>query len=178
MLYPLSLHPDHHCPPVTRIEVEVNRWGGAMLDLRYRIHGDIAALALPAVAPSTRVDGLWEHTCLEAFVREQGQAAYRELNFAPSTAWAAYSFTGYRTGMADAPIAPHQFAVHQSTDYFELNAAILLDISDATLWSLGLSAIIEQADGQKSCWALRHPPGKADFHHDTGFAVTLSGTAV
>jgi hypothetical protein len=178
MIFQLTLHPDHHCPQVSQISVEVNRWGGAMLDLRYRIDGDMAVLRLAAVAPSVRADNLWQATCVEAFVREQGKASYCELNFAPSTAWAAYCFSGYRADMADAQIAPHQLSVRQSADYFELNAAILLDLSDEALWSIGLSAIVEQTNGDKSCWALRHPPGKADFHHDAGFAATLSGTAV
>lgn len=43
-------------------------------------------------------------------------------------------------------------------------------------WKLGLSAIIEEEDGQKSYWALAHPPGKADFHHIDCFAQLLPGT--
>lgn len=178
MLTALSLHPDHACPPVSRLEVEVNRWAGATLDLRFRIFGDIAALRLPALASAARADHLWEATCLEAFVREQGSPTYRELNFAPSTAWAAYSFTGYRAEMANAAFAPHQIAVRQTADLFELEAGIFLDLDDGALWQLGLSAIIETTAGEKSCWALRHPPGKADFHHEDGFAITLSGTAI
>jgi hypothetical protein len=174
----LTLYPDHQCPAVSRIEIDVNRWGGSMLDLRYRIYGDMAALALPSVAAPARADGLWEQTCLEAFVREQGQAGYRELNFAPSTAWAAYGFSSYRTGMMEAAVTPQSIAVRHAKDRFELDAALYLDLDDMALWSIGLSAIIAETSGNKSCWALHHPAGKADFHHDDGFAMTLSGTAV
>jgi len=38
---------------------------------------------------------------------------------------------------------------------------------------IGLSAVIEETDGTKSYWALRHPPGKPDFHHPDCFALTL-----
>jgi len=38
---------------------------------------------------------------------------------------------------------------------------------------LGLSAVIEEADGTKSFWALAHPPGRPDFHHPDCFALTL-----
>jgi hypothetical protein len=30
---------------------------------------------------------------------------------------------------------------------------------------LGLTAVIEEADGTRSFWALAHPPGEPDFHH-------------
>lgn len=41
-------------------------------------------------------------------------------------------------------------------------------------WRMGLSAIIETNDGTKSYWALRHPPGKPDFHHRDCFALELA----
>jgi len=37
-------------------------------------------------------------------------------------------------------------------------------------WRLGLAAVIEEASGRKSYWALAHPPGKPDFHHSDCFA--------
>ena len=40
-------------------------------------------------------------------------------------------------------------------------------------WRLGLSAVIEEADGTKSYWALAHPPGSPDFHHADCFVVEL-----
>jgi len=41
-------------------------------------------------------------------------------------------------------------------------------------WHLALSAVIEEAKGNKSYWALVHPPGKPDFHHRDSFAYELS----
>ena len=38
---------------------------------------------------------------------------------------------------------------------------------------LGLSAVIEATDGSLSYWALRHPPGKPDFHHIDAFDLQL-----
>lgn len=40
-------------------------------------------------------------------------------------------------------------------------------------WRLALSAVIEETDGTKSYWALRHPPGPPDFHHADNFALIL-----
>jgi hypothetical protein len=48
---------------------------------------------------------------------------------------------------------------------------------DALPWDrsgpVGLSAVIEEADGTISYWAVAHPDGKADFHHRDCFALML-----
>jgi hypothetical protein len=33
--------------------------------------------------------------------------------------------------------------------------------------------VIEETNGAKSYWALKHPPGKPDFHHADGFVLEL-----
>jgi hypothetical protein len=38
---------------------------------------------------------------------------------------------------------------------------------------LALSAVIEEVDGALSYWALRHAPGKPDFHHRDTFALSV-----
>jgi hypothetical protein len=38
---------------------------------------------------------------------------------------------------------------------------------------LGLSALVEAIDGELSYWALRHLPGKPDFHHVDAFDLQL-----
>jgi hypothetical protein len=38
---------------------------------------------------------------------------------------------------------------------------------------LGLSAVVEDADGVLCYWALWHPPGKPDFHPTDAFALPL-----
>jgi hypothetical protein len=38
---------------------------------------------------------------------------------------------------------------------------------------LGLAAVIEELDGARSYWALRHAPGAPDFHHVEGLALRL-----
>lgn len=51
-----------------------------------------------------------------------------------------------------------------------------IDLSEVPRGDLrvGLSAVIEETDGTKSYWALRHPPGPPDFHHPDCFAVELA----
>ena len=45
-----------------------------------------------------------------------------------------------------------------------------------TALQLGLAVVLEDQQGRISYWALQHPPGNADFHHDAGFALQLART--
>jgi hypothetical protein len=174
----LKLHPDSLCSAATHIEADVALSRAGSLILRYFVAGKISDLHMPPVTAGSRTDGLWQHTCFEAFVRTSLGAGYYEFNFAPSTQWAAYWFSGYRTGMRVATeiSAPH-IEVQSSRECYRLQASLELDrLSDLRLdagWRLGLSALIEETSGRKSYWALAHPPGKADFHHPDCFAYEL-----
>ena len=112
-------------------------------------------------------------------VRAASGAEYYEFNFAPSTQWAAYRFTGYRSGMGVASeITEIQIETQSRPDCYTLQTSLELDrLSDLprkALWRLGLSALIEDTGGHKSYWALAHPPGKPDFHHADCFAHEFS----
>jgi hypothetical protein len=138
--------------------------------LRYSIEGDLAGLRIPRPASPGFSDGLWKRTCCELFVRRPGSPAYEEFNFSPSGAWAAYSFSGYRAGALrlDARI---RIAVERSEGSLVLEASVDLN-SDQALQA-GLSAVVEEADGAMSCWALAHPAAQPDFHHPGSFALEL-----
>ena len=176
----LKLHPDSRCSAARLIEVAVLRPTQANLVLQYFVAGKIADLRLPSVTASERADELWRHTCFEAFLRSPPNAAYYEFNFAPSTQWAAYQFSGYRSGMSvtrkmNAPVID----VQATASSYELQAALdlgeLSGLTSARAWQLGLAAVIEERNGRKSYWALEHPPGKPDFHHCDGFAHGVGG---
>ena len=64
--------------------------------VQYMLAGGLSALAIPEPLPPGPADGLWQHTCFEAFVGMAGSAAYREFNFSPSGQWAAYRFSAER----------------------------------------------------------------------------------
>ena len=166
----LKLHPDSTCEAVTGIEVEVAHPGGGRLALLYVVTGRIGDLSIPSPAPAERTDALWQRTCFEAFVGlDEG---YLELNFSPSTRWAAYQFDSYRAGMREAQVGTPEIRGRLSEDIYRLEASLELPMSPPL--QLGLSAVIEEADGRKSYWALAHPAGKADFHHPDSFAHRLS----
>jgi hypothetical protein len=172
----LRLHPDSPSFAAKQIEVDVARPRHGGLVLYYVVTGKISDLRLPPVAAAARTDELWQHTCFEAFVRPSPGAAYYEFNFAPSTQWAAYRFSSYRSGMRVATeIGAPRIEVQSSPERYTLQAALELDqLSPPSLWRLGLSAVIEETSGRKSYWALAHPPGKADFHHSDCFTLEFS----
>jgi hypothetical protein len=173
----LRLHPESSCSAVTHIEAEVLRRQANSLAFAYIVTGTISDLALPPVVAAARTDKLWRHTCFETFLGSSLSAGYYEFNFAPSTQWAAYRFSGYRTDMRVAiEINAPQITVHSSPERYILRASLELDqtlLSESSTLRLGLSAVIEETSGQQSYWALAHPPGKADFHHSDGFALEV-----
>jgi hypothetical protein len=170
----LKLHPDSHCSAVARVDVDVARRDRALL-LSYRVAGAIGDLRLPPMAAAARADELWRHTCFEAFVRPAATGeAYYELNFAPSTQWAAYGFDGYRSGMrVAAEVGAPRIEVERAPERFALQAAFELAALPFGRWRLGLAAVIEDTTGRLSYWALAHPAGKPDFHRADCFTCEI-----
>jgi hypothetical protein len=145
----------------------------------YVLQGDIPRLRVPAPRAPRPADRLWRHTCCEIFVARKGEAAYREYNFSPSGEWAAYAFERYRARREDghAVLPPPRITVRSRGEALELDAAIELDglaPAPGAMLALALAAVIEDREGKLSYWALRHPPGKPDFHHPDAFALELA----
>jgi len=181
MRHALVIHPDSQNHAVTELGVSAARAPGRKLLLEYSLAGNLTALRLPEGNQVQRGERLWETTCFEAFVSAPGTAAYYEFNFSPSLEWAAYHFDSYRSGMRDAYCeeAP-QIEVRRTGAGLILSAALTLELPDRTgneaLWRVGISAVIEEVNGNKSYWALAHSTGKPDFHHSDCFALELGTT--
>jgi hypothetical protein len=152
------------------------------LALAYAIEGDVGRMRLPAREPPRAGERLWEHTCCEAFIRRQHAADYHELNFSPSGAWAVHAFTRYREGgaLTDQALDP-RVSVCIGADRLELLATVALDRLDPRYahdaLALAFSAVIEDEEGSLSYWALAHPAGAPDFHHEDAFAFELPAAA-
>lgn len=172
-------HPSQPAGAVRAITVALERPDSGVLALRYTTSGTLDAVAWPAPGAATFTDGLWRHSCFEAFVGGAGED-YGEINLAPSGAWAAYRFDRYRAGMArDDSAAVRGFAWHRSAGCAELRAEIALpDLAGIDAWRIALSAVIEEIDGIKSYWALAHAAGAPDFHNRDCFTATLAAPAV
>lgn len=151
----------------------------AQLDVRgdlalcYRLGVAPAALRLPVPRPPAFADGLWQHTCCELFVAVDAEK-YREFNFSPSGEWAVYDFAGYRERIDSVVPAAPQISLAQADEAVELRVlvpAVLLPGGAAL--QVGLTAVLEAADGSKTYWALAHAAAHPDFHLRQSFTLTL-----
>jgi hypothetical protein len=175
----LTAHPSTPNDDVRSLAVQVS---GAedpdILVFQYSLVAEMSRVRVPVSGGSGRADGLWEHTCFEAFV--VGDApGYHEFNFSPSLDWAIYRFSAYREGIS--PVETErgpEVSVCRGVDGLELKAAVrlghLADLGDLRHLRIALAAVIEDDNGRLSYWGLRHAPGKPDFHHPNGFALEVT----
>lgn len=171
-------HPDTPCAAVRALTLTFERPTPALLTLHYALDADLEALRIPEPRPPARTDGLWQHTCVEAFIGQSDGRTYWEYNFSPSGAWAAYQFSDYREGMVPlmkgaAPV----ISTRETSGSLVLSVAVDLSwISRATGAELvlGASAVIETRERVLSYWALKHPAGKPDFHQAVSRIVPLA----
>jgi hypothetical protein len=175
---PLYCHAASSCEAVRTLKAAVRAFDGDRVVLRYVLEGDLERLIIPAEDAARRAHELWLHTCFEAFLAVAGSPGYCELNFAPSRAWAMYRFSGRRQGMtvvSDAR-APH-LAVERTAGGVTLDATVfwrdLIPQSPPLRLRIAMAAVVEDEGGRLSYWALRHAPGKPDFHHPDSFTLEL-----
>jgi hypothetical protein len=171
--YSLTPHPDHPPLGVRGVTVDLRMIDGGAMLLTYVVDG-AGTVVWPERASSVRSDELWRTTCFELFLMFDDEEHYVEFNFSPSSAWAAYAFDGYREGMAELPrdIVPHVARIERGVE-------VDCDLGGLPHGELlmSLTAVIEEAGGRRSFWALQHPPGAPDFHHRDCFAARLTAPA-
>ncbi|MEQ1551565.1 DOMON-like domain-containing protein [Sphingorhabdus sp.] len=175
----MNCHPDTPAKIVQGFTVEIERQGTGRIWIRYHVEAPVDDLELGLPGEPERRDELWRTTCFEAFVQAAGSDSYQEFNFAPSSAWAAYSFTGYREGMAELPMSSvPELGNDASESHFALEAIFDLpsELYDKEL-QMAVTAVIEALDGTKSYWSLAHPAGAPDFHHPDCFTLRLPARA-
>jgi hypothetical protein len=140
---------------IVEIEAHVVRW---------RIVGEVRV-------PEARLDPerLWEHTCCELFVALGQGEAYEEWNVSPTGQVTRFAFSSYRARVLfDTPAID-----------VRVNASPRELVVEAGLPQLGTgallspTAVIEDAAGGLSYWAVHHPCARPDFHHRDGFVVRL-----
>ena len=170
----LQCHPETPADTVTAITVEYEIQPDGKLWLRYFVDCDLENLVSPSPAEPQRADGLWNTTCFELFLCEPASSNYFEVNFSPSSQWAAYRFDGYRAGMADWETPEPEIGDDASETHFALEATIALPPSVNGVWEASLSAVVHERGDIKSYWALNHPEGAPDFHHRDCFALKLA----
>ncbi|MFT3777521.1 MAG: DOMON-like domain-containing protein [Ottowia sp.] len=170
--FTLQCHPATPCAALAAAAVSVAPAPGGGWRLAFTLAGDMARLRIPApAARPAAADGLWRHTCLEAFVGDPQGPRYHEFNFSPSGDWAAYAFAAERQrAPATAPLPPPRIACTQDARSLRLDAWLPPAYSG---WQMGLAAVIESADGSLSYFALAHPRAVPDFHQRAGWTTHL-----
>jgi hypothetical protein len=165
---------------IRHIDVRVARPAPARLALEYELVGNLAGVRVGGSGPGAGVnpdqptDGLWRHTCMEVFVGREPPGPYLEFNLAPTGQWAAYRFSGYRSGMAPLSLirAP-RIEFRTQSDRLLLSADVELPADLGGHLRLGIAAVVEDAQGQLGYWALRHAGQRPDFHHPDSFGFEI-----
>ena len=174
----LRPHPTSPCEAVSRIGIEIDDEAfPRALRVRFRVDGDVSRIRLPATGFARRSDGLWQHTCFEAFLRPDARQSYHEFNFAPSGDWAVYRF-GSRRGERSLPALPAPaIGFGASRSHCELSAefsiAALPELAAAPTLQAGVCAVIETVAGSLSYWALAHGGERPDFHDPATFSLPI-----
>jgi hypothetical protein len=180
-MLPFRLVPFALEPPVGKLSltgtVDV---AGAALRAVYRLSGDRSAVVIPSpVAEPTRREGLWRATCFELFAAQKGQPGYLEINLSPSGDWQAYSFVGYRDGMA--PLLGARFTSYRrelGETELEIGFELMLVpqapfTTPGDLFDIAVTAVLEHSGGTRSYWALGHFGDRPDFHRRDSFLLHL-----
>jgi hypothetical protein len=173
----LDPHPEHGPVSVESVEVEVRRQGDSII-LTYAVE-PADSVIFPAFAQERR-DNLWRGTCFELFIRPESRG-YVEFNFAPLSAWNAYSFADWRMGrrvfqpdrdpqMVDSRLDDRK---ERFPEHYALDVLVSADILSLAPARASLTAVIEEEGGKISYWALAHPPGVPNFHAPNCFVAKL-----
>jgi hypothetical protein len=177
----LQPHPAQADALAMGIQVQGHWRSNQALLLRFTAQlADLTCIQVPQPVPPAPADGLWQHTCFELFIAGTAGDAYLEYNLSPSGQWARYAFSAERVRNTQAeqmhPGLPLAISCERLTD----RLVVQTELSLAELphspsgWRVGLSAVIEDADGSLSYWALHHPRPQPDFHHPAGRVLRLT----
>jgi hypothetical protein len=145
----LVCHPKTPADFVESVDVGITLSASGALWIRYHVEVPEPELEIGGPQEPARTDELWKTTCFEAFLAIGDDPQYVELNFAPSSRWAAYQFEDIREGMVPLKLA-----------------------ADPKIY-LDMSAVLEEPSGKKSYWALDHRKAEPDFHDRSCFTLQL-----
>lgn len=161
--------------PEIQIVGEVER-NATRLSIHYDVRGEVAGILLPAPATPLRNDDLWRATCFEFFLALPGADGYWEFNMSPSGEWNVYRMDAYRQVNMREETRFHEmpFQFVTGTEHrldIEVDMSPIIKPEQAV--QLGVTAIIQTADGSETYWALSHPGAHADFHLRPSFLLEL-----
>jgi hypothetical protein len=148
-----------------------------LVSVSYVFSGDLDQVLVPGpVEGSVRKTGLWNETCFELFIGEKNVSPYWEMNLSPSGCWNIFRFSGYRKNMAEETrISALPVRLLSQPDVLEISVKIPINKllpADPPIQA-GVSAVIQDRNGEFSFWALTHPGTKPDFHNRDAFRIHL-----
>ena len=106
-----------------------------------------------------------------------GSPCYWEYNLSPSQDWAVFSFTDYRENKTN-ELSISSIDIETKFDngkQFELNS--FLSLPDALIGHslcLGISAVIQDRQGDIYYYALDHHKQQPDFHDPNCFIININ----
>lgn len=175
----LSCHSSNHGTNIQKFSVSCHRTENGILEFSYRVEGHVSAIRIPHGSLSKFTDGLWKHTCFEAFLKSADNAGpYYECNFSPSKEWAIYGFDSYRTGMTPkVDMIPSEISFFQDEHLLILETSIDLNALESAMkvnkMEIGIAAVLEESNHGHTFWSIRHPEGQPDFHHPECFSLVM-----
>ena len=167
----LRPHPRETVPTGTTVHAMVAAAGspqGPGWLFEYLIADAAAALQVPPATAPGPADGLWQHTCLEAFVQDGEGPGYTEFNFSPSGQWAVYRFAAQRQRLPGdrPPDEGPDIECSPVAGGWRLLAWVPCALLPRRPGAIGLNAVLETREATLSHWALHHPHAdRPDFHH-------------
>lgn len=161
-----------------KLEADANR-AGQVLKLVYKIVDVKNLLNLPTSfigdeKTISRIDGLWNDTCFEMFLRPSGKKCYYEFNFSLKPAWNEYFFESYRKPQP--PQQSHDISlkqIHWNGQNLEIE---LSGLNPDEKFEISFTAVLKEKLGAIHYMALKHAGSEPDFHHVDSF-VALSATS-
>ena len=174
----LRCHPQTPCAAVDEVTAEIGLDPDGMLVVAFRIVGDLARLRIPTDVERLDPERLWAHTCCELFVAPIAGDAYVEHNFSPNGQVARFEFSAYRRRAPSSAVGAVSITSTRELGALALDARVPLPLDVGAAARISITTVVEDDSGALSYWALRHPSGRPDFHHEHGFALSLTLGAV
>lgn len=146
-----------------------------VLSISYHLKGNLSDIVIPQLSARPSVqDKLWETTCFEFFLKLRGAQKYFEWNLSPSGEWNQFEFDSYRERSKQAHLIQlPKISTSQGQGQFQLDCTVNLSSLKriSSSWQIGVTAVLEHSDGERSYWALRHLGDKPDFHLSDSFIL-------
>lgn len=147
---------------------------GLSLKLAYKIIDLKNLLNLPVSFTADekntpRLDGLWNDTCFELFLRPRGKTSYYEFNFSLTPAWNEYIFESYRKPQPPRPC--HDISLKKMQWDGQLLYVELYGLNTEDQFEISLTAVLKEKSGSIHYMAIKHAGTEPDFHHSDSFIL-------